>query len=245
MGGYCDANGSYGFLRARDSMYTPFDPPGSIFTEAGFPNMSNINPAGAGAGYYYDTEGNTDVVLRYHDGTFAEFGVLGGAAGSLAGINPAGAITEWYCDANGCAGFLRAPDGTITTFDRPGSISTGPTGMHPTGTDPERYEQANSSVEHGFVRAPDGTFTTIDSPSTTQPSVNATFTTFDPPGSILTFPQTINQAGVITGWYLDALDLDHGFIRAQSQWFSAISGLANIPRAAVPSPPEWLWFHDE
>jgi hypothetical protein len=206
------ANGSHGFLRARDSTYTTFDPPGSIFTAAGFPNMSNINPAGAVAGYYYDADGNTDVVLRYRDSTFAEFGVLG-VAGSLAGINPAGAITDGYCDANGCPGFLRAPDGTITTFDPLGSISTGSTGINPTGTDPGCYEQANSSVEHGFVRAPDGTFTTIDGPSTTQPSVHATFTTFDPPGSTFTFPQTINPAGAITGWYLDALDLDHGFIR--------------------------------
>src|SRR5437762_3035556 len=40
-------------------------------------------------------------------------------------INPAGAITGYYVDASsGFHGFLRAPDGTITTFDAHGSRAT-------------------------------------------------------------------------------------------------------------------------
>src|SRR5262249_3253852 len=38
------------------------------------------------------------------------------------GINPAGTITGWYIDPNGVShGFLRAKDGTFTTFDPPGA----------------------------------------------------------------------------------------------------------------------------
>ena len=40
----------------------------------------------------------------------------------LFGINPAGAVTGGYIDASGVAhGFVRAKDGTITTFDAPGA----------------------------------------------------------------------------------------------------------------------------
>ena len=41
-------------------------------------------------------------------------------------INPAGAITGNYYDATGTGphGFLRAPDGTFTTFDIPGAVDT-------------------------------------------------------------------------------------------------------------------------
>jgi hypothetical protein len=66
--------------------------------------MSNINPAGATAGYYYDANRNTHGILRYSDNAFAEFDVPGGAE-SVPGINPAGAITEEYRDENGCHGF--------------------------------------------------------------------------------------------------------------------------------------------
>jgi hypothetical protein len=41
-----------------------------------------------------------------------------------------------------------------------------------------------------------------------------TFTTFDPPGSNLTFASAINPAGTITGSYFDANFVAHGFVRA-------------------------------
>ncbi|MGH8069593.1 MAG: hypothetical protein ACRERE_31010 [Candidatus Entotheonellia bacterium] len=40
------------------------------------------------------------------------------------------------------------------------------------------------------------------------------FTTFDPPGSITTYSNAINPAGVITGGYYDASSVGHGFVRA-------------------------------
>ena len=39
-----------------------------------------------------------------------------------------------------------------------------------------------------------------------------TFTTFDPPGAISTFPFGINPAGAITGYYADASGVIHGFL---------------------------------
>ena len=40
----------------------------------------------------------------------------------------------------------------------------------------------------------------------------ATFTTFDPPGSVSTIPMGINPAGEITGYYGDANSVTHGFL---------------------------------
>jgi hypothetical protein len=41
-----------------------------------------------------------------------------------------------------------------------------------------------------------------------------TFTTFDVPGAVLgTVPTAINPAGTITGYYVDASFVSHGFIR--------------------------------
>ena len=40
------------------------------------------------------------------------------------------------------------------------------------------------------------------------------FTTFDPPGSIATSPNSMNRSGAITGWYYDANFVGHGFVRS-------------------------------
>jgi len=85
-------------------------------------------------------------------------------------MNQAGAIAGYALDASGVYhGYLRAPDGTITTFDVPGAG----TGGYPQGTTSSNINPAGaiaglvvdaSTVNHGFVRAPDGTVTTFDAP---------------------------------------------------------------------------------
>src|ERR1051325_5267394 len=48
----------------------------------------------------------------------------------------------------------------------------------------------------------------------------ATYTTFDPPGSVFTRPTSINQDGVITGFYGTDLFSFHGFVRAKDGTFT-------------------------
>ena len=74
-------------------------------------------------------------------------------------INPAGAITGAFIDASGVLhGFLRAPDGTFTTFDAPGA-GTGPgqgtvaLSNNPAGAITGYYTDGNN-VSHGFLRIP-------------------------------------------------------------------------------------------
>jgi hypothetical protein len=94
-------------------------------------------------------------------------------------------------------GFLRARDGTFTTFDGPGAtfVGTVPTGINSKGEITGWYDDANGAA-HGFLRAPDGTFTT-----------------FDPPGYTGTDPLGINSAGTITG----VVGHGHGFVRIEDK----------------------------
>ena len=123
-------NVRHGFLRARDGAFTMFDAPGAGTGPGQGTRAYSINPGGAIAGWYSDASGVVHGYLRARDGSFTTFDVpgAGGAGtgpypGTLASfINPAGAITGLYTDTNYAAhGFVRAPDGTITTFDAPGA----------------------------------------------------------------------------------------------------------------------------
>jgi hypothetical protein len=98
----------------------------------------------------------------------------GAGTGSFQGTfaqsnSPGGAVTGYYYDGSFVAhGFLRAPDGTFTTFDVPGAGTgsfegTLPSDINPAGTIAGFYFDA-SFVSHGFARASNGTFTTFDAP---------------------------------------------------------------------------------
>jgi hypothetical protein len=117
-------------------------------------------------------------------------------------INPAGAITGFYCDAINCHGFLRAPDGTFNTFDAPGSTFTFAGWFNPAGVIAGNYADA-SSVFHGYLRARNGTFTTFDAPDAGTGAGQGTF------------PYGLNPAETIVGSYVDVSNVNHGFLRAR------------------------------
>jgi predicted membrane protein len=123
------------------------------------------------------------------------------------GITSAGGITGWYLDANNAYhGFLRTPDGSITTFDAPGAGTGTGQGTIAYGMNASRaitgvYSDANN-VFHGFLRARDGTFATFDAPGAGTASGEGTSGT------------NINPTGTITGDYVDASNVIHGLVRA-------------------------------
>src|SRR5262249_4194671 len=106
--------------------------------------------------------------------TFITFDAPGAGTGPFQGtvpqsvdcMNPAGAIVGLTIDASSVFhGFVRAPNGTITTFDAPGAGTgafqgTVVNGINPAGVTEGAYLDA-SNVNHGYVRAPNGTFTTF------------------------------------------------------------------------------------
>jgi hypothetical protein len=148
----------------------------------------------------------------------------GAGQGTFAnGINTSGAIAGFIRDTNAARhGFLRAPDGTFAIFDDPGagtcSTSCGTIGpgqgtrayaINPSGEIAGFYSD-NTGRCHGYVRAANGTLTQIDAPDAgTGPFPQGTFPSeFTPAG--------INPAGAITGFYVDASSVQHGFVRAPS-----------------------------
>lgn len=92
---------------------------------------------------------------------------------------------------------MRAPDGTVTTFDPPDSDGTLAFGINSFGAIAGSY-WVGTSFEHGFVRVPGGAIET-----------------FDPQGSVYTIASCINDKGAITGSYYDSNFVIHGFVRSR------------------------------
>ena len=109
-------------------------------------------------------------------------------------------------------GFVRAADGTITSFDAPGAgIATFPVAIAPQRSIVGWYFDPNFGA-HIFLRAIDGNFTTID-------ALNATLSFFEG-----TSPTSINDSGTVTGFYFDTThnsDL-RVFLRAANGTFSIV-----------------------
>src|SRR2546426_2696756 len=147
--------------------------------------------------------------------TFTTFDAPGAGTGFgqgtfAASINPAGAITGYYLDANGVFhGFLRAPDGSVTTLDAPGAGAgtdlrqgTFPKSINPAGAITGYYIDAGNLI-HGFLRAPDGALTSFDAPGGR---------------GVLTSLLIIDTSAAVMGYYDDAdsgVYLGrHGFLHA-------------------------------
>src|SRR2546422_30466 len=146
---------------------TTFDAPGAGTGPGQGTLPFAINPSDAVAGRYIDARDVSHGFLRAPDGAITTFDAPNAGTGPGQGtivfsvdcLNPAGAITATSLDANNVFhGVLRAPDGTMTTFDVPGA-GTGPFqgtltfGINPAGTIEGDYVDS-SDVTHGFVRSP-------------------------------------------------------------------------------------------
>jgi hypothetical protein len=94
--------------------------------------------------------------LRTRTGTFTTFDVPGALTISPVSINPEGAITGSYSEANRVphSFFVRSRDGTLTTFDPPGSIFSGSVSINSEGAITGSYYDA-SGVSHGSLRRAD------------------------------------------------------------------------------------------
>src|SRR5262245_53984020 len=93
---------------------------------------------------------------------FVTFDVPGAAATVPFYINPGGVIVGEYVDNISFAfhGFVRGPDGSITTVDAPGAgtvfpLGTKAAGINPAGTITGLYIDSKN-VTHCFLRAADG-----------------------------------------------------------------------------------------
>jgi uncharacterized membrane protein len=135
--------------------------------------------------------------------TFITFDAPGATFTAPQGINAAGTIMGYYNDASGTThGFVRASDGTISTFDGPNAIfGTVPYGINSTGVITGWYCDAIDC--YGFLRAPDGSLTSFSVPGATYGALAV----------------GINDRGVVTGGYADAAFNFHSFVRERDGTF--------------------------
>jgi hypothetical protein len=227
-GTYQDAIGAFhGYVRYRDGSFTKFDVPGASCPFEGYAcaDPTGINPEGAITGSYSDVNNEPHGFPRGSDGNITPFdgplGRNGFAATFPTAINPEGAITGNYSSGQ-CpdppsqyCGFLRAPDGTFTSFFPPsGAHFINPTAINPEGTITAWYTDAftnnTQGTFHSFVRTRDGTFTSFDAPGA------GTGVFFG------TVALGINPEGTITGYYVDVNGVFHGFLRSRDGTFTSI-----------------------
>jgi len=220
-GNYVDSNHvTHAFVRSAAGQFVTFDAPGASATAGSFDGTfpASINDGGSITGHYTDAHGVIHGFLRGPVGEFTAFDAPGTSSAAAFGygtfpesINDAGAIAGHYTDAHGLIhGFVRSPGGKVTTFDAPGASTVAafgygilPHSINNAGAIAGHYIDAHG-LTHGFVRSPGGTLTAFDAPGAGATAASG----------YGTFPESINNAGVITGHYTDTGGLIHGFIRS-------------------------------
>lgn len=212
--------------------FVTFDVPGAGTGSGQGTFAASINPAGVVAGGYSDASGVNHGFLRSPDGAIATFDAPGAGAGAGQGTIPVSndvskSVTGYYLDAsNVIHGFVRALDGTITTFDAPHAGAgtyqgTFPLTINPSGAIAGVYHDTDDVI-HGFLRTPDVSFTEFDAPGAGIGPGQ---------GTIVAGVDGITPAGVITGFYFDAGNVAHGYVRARDGGFTTFDVRA---RAQVP-----------
>jgi hypothetical protein len=228
VGRYADQNGiARPFLRNPDGTFSApaWSVPGECDANSAVgpcygSGAFTINVFGTIAGGYEDNRGNfvAHGILRGADGTPTTYEVPGAGTGLYQGtgcpgctraVNIWGAVTGYYIDpSNVVHGYVRSASGKFTTYDVPGAGPQGincyadcSVGMNDEGAITGYYLDANN-VNHGFLRSPEGKVTSFDAPGadTTPNDYNGTF------------PVSINDLGAVTGYYVDANNVIHGFL---------------------------------
>jgi uncharacterized protein (TIGR03437 family) len=240
VGFYTDAKGTHNFLRSADgSTFTTIALTGA---EPGTTTIGAINNVGQIAGTY--TEASTGLGRCYlgsADGsTFTPFdlGVEAGPGFGPRGLNDngevSGAIVE--VSASGAWGFVRTPDGTITTIAVPPG-GTRVRGIDNNGDIVGWYIPGSAEpVSHGFIRNSAGVITTLDLPGTDGATelaainnhgqvtgsweapyggfvsmADGSYTMLTFPGAQTFYPVAIDDNGRIAGYYNDGTT-NHGFL---------------------------------
>ena len=106
-------------------------------------------------------------------------------------------------------GFVRYPNGSFVSFDdpAPGTTTTNAFSINAAGATTGIYEDAQGT-SHGFERDAQGNFANFSAPD----AGTGIFLTPQGPASLGTRPSTNNAWGEVTGWYLDANGVYHGFV---------------------------------
>jgi hypothetical protein len=148
---------------------------------------------------------------------------------SLAGVT---GVLGIFLVLQGTAG---AQESRIVVFDAPGADTTAadfngtfPGSINRAGVITGYYTDAVGTA-HGFLRGPNGEYTGFDAPG-------ADLKPGDYNGTV---PESINDLGVVAGFYIDSNNFEHGFLRSPEGKFTAFevpgaSGYGTTPIAINP-----------
>jgi hypothetical protein len=214
-----------GFLRYADGRIITSDAPVSGLTPPQAMPVS-MNDFDEAAGNYPGEDGHSSGFTRSRAGGFTTFVY---AVGSnyptvVTGLNASGSVVGYFAQDSGTSSFIQHPDGFWTQFDVPvdvgtqGILKTNAESINADGVIAGWYfavmsRQAGAiPTTGGFARSPQGIVTLFDPPGTIVTSPESGFTE---DGGSLSAPHqlSINQAGTITGSYTDAEGAQHGFVR--------------------------------
>jgi len=185
-----------------------------------------INWSGEVAGFYADTNNVVHSFLRTPEGRYITFDAPGAGNQNVAGFQPTpagyfgqgtyaiavndeGSIAGFYYDENDVGhGFLRTPEGKFKIFDywqagTGAGQGTFGANISPTGEIAGYYVDAGN-VTHGLLRTPNGKLIPFDAPQAGTGAGQGTFPEW---------ASCINPAGAVTGFYADASNVAHGFLR--------------------------------
>ena len=193
-----------------------------------------IDAAGDVAGVYIDTNGNEHAFVLPAGGTMTPFDASGTGGAQIEtipiGFDTAGNIAGLYHDASGRVhGFVRsATTGTIAIFDVTGEDTGKMEGTFPVCINGAGWIAGNysttiatasgtNSFSHGFVRDASGTITIFD--AVPLPTVYGSIN----PG---TYVVSINASGEVSGFYIDGIGTEHGFLRDASGTISTFEAPA-------------------
>jgi hypothetical protein len=230
VGYYLDENSLFGgFLRRADGTFATWKDPNACNTAntgtsafCGGTGAFNINIFGVIAGNYMDKNYVGHGLTRLPGGRMQSYEVAGAGNGAYqgtscpgcsVGLSVFGDTAGYYTDSNSLEHvYLRSFGGQTTTFDTPGDPSLGancfsdcPLGFNDWGAITGPYFDING-VRHGFLRTPDGKVGSFDVPGA------ASVTPQAPWYWMGTLPVSINDEGAITGYYVDANNVSHGFL---------------------------------
>lgn len=173
---------------------------------------------------------------------YTTINVAGATATMVGPVNASGEAGGIWIDANGLRhGFLRTPDGAISSFDPKSSSSVQNVSLNDAGLAAGTVEDSQQH-DHGFIRTPDGTLTSFDVPNSNSGSTfvahinssgqvsgryyaghhgygfirnpDGTFLSYNAPKAQTTVGGSVNDNGAIAGYYYTLYDsLPHAFIR--------------------------------
>jgi hypothetical protein len=179
-------------------------PPGGTFTGVGSVAF-DINEVGAATGVTFTTQDHALGWVYLPDGTGTAL-ILGPYTFPF-GINRRGVVAGFWLSGGGrYSGFLRATDGTITSFPYPGAAPF---------VQPPFFTRATSGVQGGINVDSTVTGTYLDNNGShgfVRTASDGVITTFDlGPGD--TTAVAINDSGVITGSYRQNSERTIGYLR--------------------------------